>query len=305
MSVEKGPVLVFGATGQQGGSVAAALLKAGWAVRALVRDPESDKATALRNAGADLRPGSFDDTASIREAMAGAYGVFSVQPSSPGGVISDADEVRYGVAVADLAAESGVGHLVYSSTAAIGDQPSGVGHFDSKAEIEAHVRSLPVPYTTVRPASFMEMLMMPGFGLEEGRFTFFMEPDQAMQFIAVADIGKIVAEVFAEPQAYLGRTFDIASDSVTGRNLEAAFSEVARRPIRYARFSDETLAATPFLAKLMSVMEAGRLSGSADLDAMRRMNPDLRGFHAWLQGEGHPAFHAALQTAGSWAYAET
>ena len=37
MSNSTQPILVFGATGQQGGSVAQALLKAGWPVRALVR----------------------------------------------------------------------------------------------------------------------------------------------------------------------------------------------------------------------------------------------------------------------------
>ena len=33
----KPPIVVFGATGQQGGSVAKALLNSGWQVRALVR----------------------------------------------------------------------------------------------------------------------------------------------------------------------------------------------------------------------------------------------------------------------------
>jgi uncharacterized protein YbjT (DUF2867 family) len=35
-------VLVFGATGQQGGSVATALRSHGWQVKALVRDPKSE-----------------------------------------------------------------------------------------------------------------------------------------------------------------------------------------------------------------------------------------------------------------------
>jgi nucleoside-diphosphate-sugar epimerase len=38
-------VLVFGATGQQGGSVANALRSNGWGVKALVRNPNSDKAS--------------------------------------------------------------------------------------------------------------------------------------------------------------------------------------------------------------------------------------------------------------------
>lgn len=305
MTNENSPILVFGATGQQGGSVTNALLRAGRSVRALVRDPGSEKATVLAQSGVEVIQGGFDNVDQIRGAMIGAYGVFSVQPSSPGGVITDADEVRYGVTVADLAAEAGVQHLIYSSTAAIGDEPSGVGHFDSKAEIEAHIRNLPVPYTIVRPASFMEMLMMPGFGLDESRFTFFMRPDQTMQLIAVADIGKIVASVFNNPDLFAGQTFDIASDRVSGHNLEQMFTDAAGRSIPYSRFSDAVLETAPFLAKLMKEMDAGRLSGRADLETMRQLNPELQTFSAWLSGDGRAAFQAALNTEGSWAYARS
>ncbi|MGR9169095.1 NmrA family NAD(P)-binding protein [Rhizobium sp. KDH_Rht_773_N] len=42
MSHDRLPILVFGATGRQGGSVARALLKAGWPVRAFIPDPSRD-----------------------------------------------------------------------------------------------------------------------------------------------------------------------------------------------------------------------------------------------------------------------
>lgn len=181
MSDGKQPVLVFGATGQLGGSVAAALRKAGWPVRALVRDPASPKSVALRDAGVELVRGTFADSEVIRAVMTGAHGVFSVQPSSPGGTVSDEDEVRFGIAIADLAVESGVAHLVYTSGGAVGEVPTGMGHFDSKARIEAHIRTLPITATIVRPVAFMELLVMPGLGLDEGRFNFFAKPDQSMQ----------------------------------------------------------------------------------------------------------------------------
>jgi uncharacterized protein YbjT (DUF2867 family) len=116
-------VLVFGATGQQGGSVARALLHRGWRVRALVRDPFSAGAAALAARGAELVVGTFEDRAAMRSAMAGVDGVFSVQPSSPGGTVTDEQEVRYGITIADLAVECGVKHLVYSSGSAAGRRP--------------------------------------------------------------------------------------------------------------------------------------------------------------------------------------
>ncbi len=74
-------VLVFGATGQQGGSVANALQSKGWRVKALVRNTNTDKSEALAAQGIELVRGDLADIQSIQAAIVGAYGVFSVQPS--------------------------------------------------------------------------------------------------------------------------------------------------------------------------------------------------------------------------------
>ncbi|MFP3544420.1 NmrA/HSCARG family protein [Rhizobium sp. SIMBA_035] len=302
MRVEKSPILVFGATGQQGGSVATALLKAGWQVRAMVRDPGSRKAEALRNVGVELVQGDFDDLEAMRAAMVRAYGVFSVQPSSPGGVVSDDDEVRYGTTIADLAVEAGVKHLVYTSGSAAGGEPTGVAHYDTKTQIEQHIRTLPMTFTIVRPATFMELLLMPGFGLDQGRYTFFMHPDKPIQVLAVEDIGRIVAAAFDDPARFGGEAFEIASDAIMGRDLEELFSQMAGRPIRYARFPDDVLAANPFLQKLAALVDDGRLAGNADLDALRQVNPELWSFKAWLQGPGRQIFEQALRASDNWEF---
>ncbi|TXC72232.1 NmrA/HSCARG family protein [Sphingomonas ginsenosidivorax] len=305
MSDSKRPILVFGATGQQGGSVAAALLKAGWPVRALVRDTASAKSAALREAGVELVRGSFADTDAIRGAMNGVHGVFSVQPSSGQGPIlglSDEDEERFGVSIADLAVETGVDHLVYTSANGVSDEPTGMAHFDTKGRIEAHIRTLPINATIVRPAGFMDMLVMPGFGLDQGRFDFFLQPDQSMELIAVEDIGPFVAAIFADPARFGGQTLTIASDVVTGRDLETAFTDAAGQPITYGRFSDAVLAASPFLAKLTAMADEGLFSNKADLHALRAINPEMQTFRAWLDGTGREAFEKVRGTAGAWEY---
>jgi|TARA_B100000519_G_C14260860_1_gene447830 uncharacterized protein YbjT (DUF2867 family) len=58
MSKVEQPILVFGATGQQGVAVSRALLDGGWRVRALVRNLHADKAIALQNAGVELVQGT-------------------------------------------------------------------------------------------------------------------------------------------------------------------------------------------------------------------------------------------------------
>jgi uncharacterized protein YbjT (DUF2867 family) len=301
MSDNKRLILVFGATGQQGGSVATALLKAGWPVRALVRDPASNRSAALRDAGVEIVQGDFSDTVSLRAAMGGVHGVFSVQPSSPTGTVSDDDEIRFGISVADLARECGVAHLVYSSVANV-EAGVGLGHFESKARIEAHIRTLPLNATIIRPSTFMEMLVMPGFGLDSGEFNFFMRPDQPIGLLAVRDIGKCVAAIFADPARFVGTTLEIAGDTATGRDLATLFTEAAGRSIKYARFPDEVLAANPFLRKLTDMLERAKPADEAELLEVRRINPEMQSMRTWLAVDGREAFQAALGAAGTWAY---
>lgn len=283
-------ILVFGATGRQGGAVVRALTKAGWPVRALVRDRAAAKSAALREAGAELVEGSFDDIDAIRSAMNNTHGVFSVLP----GNLAEAEEIRIGCAIADLAAESGVAHLVYSSGASSGDTPTGVARFDAKPRIEAHIRGLPVTATIIRPMIFMDMLVNSTFGLSEGRYTFFLRPEQSMQVVAVDDIGKFVAAIFSDRMRFGGKTVKIASDTVTGRELGTIFSEAAGRPIVYSRFAEEVLAANSDLAQLAALLDDGPLADHVDLDLMRDINPEIVSFRTWLTSAGRQAFDTAI-----------
>ncbi len=298
---EDNTVLVLGATGQQGGSVARALRSKGWRVEALVRDTTTAEATALTARGIEPVQGDLTDGQSLQAAMAGAYGVFSVQPSSGQGAaygVTDEDEVRYGKAIADVAVATGVRHLVYSSANAAGPTKSGVGHFDTKSEIEAYVRELPIASTIVRPSAFMEILTLPGMGLDQGEFTFFMKPDQLMQFIAVEDIGRIVAAIFADPARFGSQTIEIEGDTVTGDELAEKFSRTAARPIDYHRFSDGLLEQNAFLGGLARLVDQGRLAGHADVASLREAFPGLLSVDAWLEGAGRTALLAAVQAEG-------
>lgn len=290
-------ILVFGATGQQGGAVASALRSNGWSVRALVREFETDKARSLSANGVELVRGDLSDRGSIRSAMTGAYGVFSVQPSSGQGAVygvSDEDEVRYGTTIADLAVEADIQHLVYTSVNAAGPEKTGMGHFDSKSEIEAHIRSLPLNSTIVRPAGFMELLMLPGMGLDKGFFVSFVRAEQKAQVIAVQDIGKIVAGIFADPSQFIGQTIEIAGDEVTGTSLRESLSRAAGKPISYSRFPDSLLQENAFLGRLANLFDDGRLAGRADIGQLRNEFGPLLTFEEWLCGPGKALFEAAL-----------
>jgi uncharacterized protein YbjT (DUF2867 family) len=290
-------LLVFGATGQQGGAVVSASLQAGWKVRALVRDPDSTRSKALAAAGVELRLGDLSAPLSIRNAMTGAYGVFSVQPSSGQGAVygmSDDEEIQYGCLIADIAVELGIQHLVYTSVNAAGKGHTGMGHFDSKTKIEAHIRQLPLQSTIVRPAAFMELMLLPGMGLDKGVYNFFLHPQQAGQAIAVHDIGSIVSKIFADPSRFVGRTIEIAGDRLTGQTIQESLSRAAGKPIAYQRFPAALLEQNSFLASLAALFDDGRLAGNADISTLREEFGPLKSFDEWLQGPGKSLLKNAL-----------
>ncbi|TBW37423.1 NmrA/HSCARG family protein [Siculibacillus lacustris] len=280
-------MLVLGATGQQGGAVARASAADGRRVRALVRDERSAEAQALAHLGIELVPGDFREPTSLERAMAGVHGVFAALPSSADAQygLTDEDEVRFGLAVGDAAKRAGVRHLVYSST--IGANPDiGLGHYASKWHIEQYLRRSGVPFTIVRPAPFMELLLYPHFGLRQGVLTFFGAPDQVVQFIAVADIGAIAAKLLPDPTHPLGVTMDIAGDALSGNDIAAAISRATGRQVPYLQIPIEAAAQNPMLARLLEAMSNGKLDGRADLPSLRASHPGLLSFDQWLAA-GH------------------
>src|SRR2546426_7004609 len=77
-------ILITGVTGNQGGAVAQALQGTGFHLRGLTRKPDSERAAALARHGVDIVKGDLDDEATLRRALAGAWGVFGVQNAGGG-----------------------------------------------------------------------------------------------------------------------------------------------------------------------------------------------------------------------------
>ncbi|MFI6296546.1 NmrA/HSCARG family protein [Nonomuraea sp. NPDC050790] len=263
-------VLVTGATGNQGGAAARHLLARGWAVRALVRDPDKPAAQALRDQGAELIRGDLDDPASLRTAMRGAYGVFSVQALAyePATL---AAEVRQGKSVADIAHDSGVAHLVYSSVGGA-ERETGIDHFESKAEIERHILTLGLPATILRPVFFMNNLLHYADVAGERLLALPVKPDKPMQLIASDDIGIFVADAFDNPEQFIGRQLELAGDELTFPEIAEIYERVTGTPTRFE--------ALPIEERMFEwFAEDGY---QADLAALRLRHPDLLTFEEFL-----------------------
>src|SRR5579872_1544674 len=224
-------ILVTGVTGQQGGAVAQALRGTGFDLRGLTRKPESERAAALAHQGIKIVKGDFDDEASLRHALTGAWGVFGVQNAGEAG--PEREEAQ-GKRLATLAREAGVEHYVYTSVGSA-DKRTGVPHFDSKWRIEETVRGLRFPsHVMLRPVFFMDNLVAP-FSLQGSTLAWALAPDIALQMIAVDDIGWFGARAFTDAAALSRREIDLAGDVHTMPEAAEILTETVGRPIVFAQ----------------------------------------------------------------------
>jgi len=220
-------ILITGATGNQGGAVARALLGRGFRLRGLTRDPESEHAAALARDGIEIVKGDLNDDSALRAVLAGVWGVFGVQTPLEAGV--EWEEAQ-GKRLARLAREAGVDHFVYTSVGSAHKQ-TGVPHFDSKWRVEETVRDLRFPsHVILRPVFFMENLLAP-YSLQGGTLSSALGPDTKLQMIAVDDIGWFGARAFTDAAALNRREIDIAGDLRTMREAAEILTAALGYPI--------------------------------------------------------------------------
>ncbi|MEU3184054.1 NmrA/HSCARG family protein [Streptomyces sp. NPDC006923] len=239
MTSESAPVLVAGATGRQGGATARALLAAGVPVRALVRDPATDRAKAVEALGAELVTGDLDDRDSLTRAAEGARAVFSVQMPEMGGRAFEG-ELAQAVNLIEGARAAGVPQFVHTSVSGAGQHTGAPGwaegrwavlepYFATKAGIQDRVREAGFRHwTLIKPGTFMEnFLPSEAFLLPrgvEGGLVSVLKPGTALSLVAVDDIGGTAAAAIAEPERFDGVELELASDYLTMTEIAGILS---------------------------------------------------------------------------------
>ena len=279
-------VLVSGATGRQGGAVVRTMLPRGWKLRALTRNPGSQAARDLERQAVEVVQGDLDDSASLERAVRGAYGVYSVQDYW---TIGARREVQQGKNLADAAKKAGVSHFVYSSVGGA-ERHTGIEHWETKWEIEKHIRQLGLPATILRPAAFMENYYIDQveIGILKGKLMDPIRHDKPYQTIATDDIGAFVALAFDQPDKFLGKELEIAGSELTNPQAAEIFSRVLGKPVKFQK-----------LPMLMVRLVLGRefyqmfdwfnrAGFQADIADLRRRYPEvhLQSLEEWLRSEG-------------------
>jgi uncharacterized protein YbjT (DUF2867 family) len=305
---EKKIIAVVGATGAQGGGLVRAILAdptGGFAVRAITRDVNSDKAKAFARAGAEVVAADVDDESALARAFAGAWGAYCVTffwaHFSPE---KEAAEVRN---MARAAKSAGLRHVIWSTLedtrrwVPLSDNrmPTLMGkykvpHFDAKGESNHLFTDAGVPTTFLLTSFYWDNLIFFGMGPKKGpdgklAFTLPMG-DRKMPSIAAEDIGKCAYGIFKRSAEFIGRTVGIAGGHPTGTQMAASLARALGREIAYnavtpAAFRGFGFPGAEDLGNMFQFKAdfEDYFCGARDLAFSRSINPQLQTFDQWAQ----------------------
>ncbi|MCJ1236427.1 hypothetical protein MMC14_004408 [Varicellaria rhodocarpa] len=243
-------LVVFGATGQQGGSVANYVisdpkLSKQYKVRGVTRDISKAAAQTLQQKGVEVVQADMDDAESIKQVLQGAHTVFAMTRT----IYDDqakAREVRQGKAIADAAVAAGAHYFIFSSESHAGNLSGGkypVDSYDSKADVEQYIRGLPIKSAFFAPGTFMQNFsgMMAPRPAGDGAYAISNCHSGEAKFPwldVVDDSGKFVAAVLAEPDKYEGKVLSAASTIKSLDEVAQIMSKVSGKTVKYSQMPE-------------------------------------------------------------------
>jgi uncharacterized protein YbjT (DUF2867 family) len=247
-------LVVFGATGNQGGSIAHFVLDSPslskqYSVRAITRDVNNPKAQALASKGAELVEADLDNVSSLPAALQGAKFVFAITTTQYQGN-TRAIETTQAKALCEEVIKQGAEYIIWSSMShpekISGGKLKQVEHFDVKAEIETYIRGLPIKSSFFAPGSFMQNFhasMAPRKSWN-GDGTYILpslcNADTELPLIDITDTGKWIGAILAEPDKYEGKFFAAAERLYSYTQVAEIMSRVTGKTVRFQKVDDET-----------------------------------------------------------------
>lgn len=248
-------LVVFGATGQQGGSVVDSVLKdpelsKQYTIRALTRDVSKSGSKALQERGVDVVAADNDDKVSLRKAMQGAHAAFVNVATIREAGGRDA-ELRQGKLIADIAVAEGLQYLIYSGSTNCTKNTDGKltqnWIYDVKAEIEEYIRSVPIKSIIYIPGTFMQNFHTQTVPRPVGDGTYNVisihAPSTELPLIDVMDTGKWIAGVLAQSEQYVGKNLRAATAWYTCEDIAQTMSKVTGKTIKHKQVPDDVFKA--------------------------------------------------------------
>ena len=300
-------IVVFGATGAQGGGVARAILNdrnSEFAVRAVTRDPNSDKAKELAKMGAEVVAGEIDDMQSLKRVLSGAYGAYFV--TFFWAHFSPEKEKAEAKNMAQAAKEAGLKHVIWSTLEdtrkyiPIDDnrmptlmEKYKVPHLDAKGEADQYFIDAGVPVTFLITSFYWENMIYFGMGPKRGAdgklaITFPMG-NKKLSGIAAEDIGKCAYGIFKRGQELIGKRVGIAGEQIACNEMAQLLTKALGKEVSYNEITPEQYRSLGFPGAddLGNMFQFYRdfeedLSRTRDVKFSKELNPELKSFEKWV-----------------------
>ncbi|RGP77790.1 hypothetical protein FLONG3_4084 [Fusarium longipes] len=254
-TIQKKRVVVIGATGLQGGSVAKFLVQSPdrYIIRGLTRNASSPKAQELRKLGIEVQRADIDDSKSLKDAFHDAHVIFAMTDFWQH--MSGAREEAQGKAIMDIAAEMPhLEQLIWADLPDANRISEGfyphVYHWQSKAAVSKYIRErkpeLWKKTTTVLfPNYFENCLTQPSTYLPikqaDGTYlrSFVLPETTPLPNVAISDTGKLVQYILDHPDQCLEKSIAFYSEAMSEGEKIRAMSEVYGVDIRYKEMSSD------------------------------------------------------------------
>jgi uncharacterized protein YbjT (DUF2867 family) len=304
---EKKIIAVFGATGAQGGGMARAMLAdpdGEFAVRAITRNPQSEKAQELAKAGAEVVAADLDDRESLVKALQGAYGAFAV--TNYWEYISVEREQSQIANLASASKAAGLKHVIWSTLPDSRDEipvdndrmPTlegkyNVPHFDGKGEGNAYFTEAGVPTTFLNTTLYWEdfYTFFPVTRADDGKLALTVPMGESkLSGIAADDIGGVSLVIFKRGEEFIGKSLHIGGENLTGEQYAAQLSktlgeEVVYRPMTFDGFRALGFPGADDLGNMFQFYceTEKNFVGSRDTESLRKLYPGLQDFATWAE----------------------
>lgn len=298
-------IAVVGATGSQGGGLVRAILRhrnSEFAVRAITRDVNSEKARALAALGAEVVAADVDDSASLTQAFRGAYGAYCV--TFFWSHFSPAREKASAKNMAEAASAAGLEHVVWSTLedtrrwVPLSDDrmPTLQGeykvpHFDAKGEMDHVFTDLGVPTTFLYASFYWDNFIASGPRKgPDGRLALTLPIGNAkMAGVAAEDIGKVAYGIFRKGKGLVGESIGAVGELLTGEQMAAAMSKAIGQPVAFndvppAIFRSFGFPGAEDLGNMFQFYRdfEAVCNEMRDVARARALAPDLQTFEQWL-----------------------
>jgi uncharacterized protein YbjT (DUF2867 family) len=270
----------------------------------LTRNPDSDKAKALKAQGAEVVSADLDKVDDLVRAFTGAYGVFAV--TNFWEHFSPAKEKAQARNMAEAAKKAGTRHLVWSTLedtrrwVPLSDDrmPTLQGeykvpHFDAKGEADAYFTEAGVPTTFLTTSFYWDNMI--GFGMgpqkgPDGRLAITLPmADKKLPGIAAEDIGRSAYGIFRKGPELIGKNVGISGEHLTGEQMASALSKAFGKEIVYNAVSPEVYRnfGFPGADDLGNMFQFKRdfeteFCAARSVEVTRALNPQLMNFEDWL-----------------------